>query len=60
MPPYTWIEDDGLPVELYDLSEDIGQRKNLATEHPERVATLQEKLSQIKAGRGTAPRLRDQ
>lgn len=57
---HGYPEEDSLPVELYDLSEDIGQRKNLAAEHPEMVATLQERLSQIKTGRGTAPRLRDQ
>jgi len=45
---------DDLPVQLYNLAEDIGETKNLAAEYPERVAAmkvLMEKL--ITAGRST-------
>lgn len=40
--------DDDLPVELYDLSEDIGQRRNLAANHPEKVAELKQLLRRIR------------
>jgi arylsulfatase A len=32
--------DDKSPVELYDMEQDIGQRKNLAAEYPETVKEL--------------------
>lgn len=31
-------------VHLYDLEQDIGERKDLASEHPQRVAQMREKL----------------
>ena len=37
-----WYEDGAL--ELYDLSSDIGEAKDLAGEHPERVKELHELL----------------
>ncbi len=49
--------DDKSPVELYDMENDIGQRKNLAAEHPEIVKELQELLAKIKADGHSAPRL---
>ena len=39
------------------LVEDIGQRNNLAAEHPERVAELQNLLKQIREQGYSAPRL---
>lgn len=33
--------DGGLPVELYNLKDDIGQQHNLAAEHPDKVTQLQ-------------------
>ena len=49
--------DDGEPVELYNLVEDIGQRKNLADEHPEVVTELKELLEKIRKQGHSAPRL---
>ena len=31
-------------LELYDLKDDIGEKRNLVARHPERVKTLHEKL----------------
>jgi arylsulfatase A len=50
--------DDSEPVELFNLREDIGQRKNLAAAEPERVKQMQEKLKEIRAGQGTRPGLK--
>ncbi len=50
--------DDDAPVELFNLREDLGQRHNLAAEHPERVQAMQSLLRQIRAQEHTAPRLR--
>jgi len=33
-------EDDGAAVQLYDLATDLGERRNLAGEQPERVAAM--------------------
>lgn len=49
--------DDGQPVELYNLAEDIGQRHNVAQEHPERVAKMQALLQSIQDQGFSAPRL---
>jgi arylsulfatase A len=49
--------DDESPVELYDLEKDIGQRNNLAAEHPEIVKEMQKLLAKIKADGHSAPRL---
>ena len=52
-PPANWTErngyesDDELPVELYTLKEDIGQRHNVAADYPERVEELQKLLKTI-------------
>jgi len=51
------ISNDDLPVELYDLSTDIGQTHNLAAEHPELVKQLQQKLTTIRQQGYSAPRL---
>jgi arylsulfatase A-like enzyme len=39
-------------IQLYDLSTDIGQRKNLASAQPERVEAMSELLSAIRERRG--------
>jgi arylsulfatase A len=49
--------DDDQPVELYNLVDDIGQRNNLAAEHPSRVAQMQALLKQIREQGYSAPRL---
>ena len=33
-------EDQSQPVQLYDLSQDLGERSNLASKLPERVTEL--------------------
>jgi len=45
---------ESMPVQLYDLSSDLGEQKNLAGEQPERVAEMQALLERlITAGRST-------
>jgi arylsulfatase A len=41
--------DDDLPVELYDMDSDPGQRTNLAAAHPDEVERLQNQLATIRA-----------
>jgi dienelactone hydrolase len=46
--------DSQQPVQLYHLGEDLAETKNVAGEHPERVAALRERLEQIiENGRST-------
>ncbi len=54
---HDYPADDKGPVELYDLSKDIGQKTNLAAENPEKVEELQKLLSEIKKRGYSAPRL---
>ncbi|MEC5128827.1 arylsulfatase [Verrucomicrobiales bacterium BCK34] len=49
--------DDKGPVELYDLSSDLGQRNNLSAENPEKVKALQALLKEIQERGFSAPRL---
>lgn len=49
-------DDDG-PVELYNLRSDIGQRSNVANEHPDIVAELQTMIATIRERGHSAPRL---
>ncbi|MCU0749142.1 MAG: arylsulfatase [Akkermansiaceae bacterium] len=62
-PPASWNQkhgmpaDDKSPVELYDLENDIGQKHNLAAQHPERVTELQALLKKIRTQGHSAPRL---
>ena len=46
------VEND---AQLYDLSTDIGERNNLATKHPEKVAELSKRLEEFKAAARTRP-----
>jgi arylsulfatase A-like enzyme len=48
--------DDKVPVELYDMEKDIGQKNNLAEEHPEIVKELQNLLKKIREQGHSAPR----
>ncbi|MCC5834185.1 MAG: arylsulfatase [Opitutales bacterium] len=49
-------ESDDLPVKLYNLREDIGQRHNLAEQYPEKVVELQARLQKIRDDGQTATR----
>ena len=49
--------DDDLPVELYHLGNDIGQRRNLCEENPAKVGELQALLKEIRERGFSAPRL---
>lgn len=49
--------DDKGPVELYNLSEDIGQRQNIASENPEKVEELKALFAKIREQGHSAPRL---
>ena len=49
--------DDDQPVELYNLREDVGQKKNLAERNPEKVVELKSLLEKIRAQGFSAPRL---
>ena len=53
--PKPGPEEAGLPpVQLYDLSKDPGERKNLQAEFPERVASMKAELEKLIArGRST-------
>lgn len=46
----TELGNDSVP-QLYDLAADIGERRNLAAEQPERAAAMAARLAEIKAGR---------
>ncbi|MEM8970070.1 MAG: sulfatase/phosphatase domain-containing protein, partial [Bacteroidota bacterium] len=41
---YEVLENPDSPLELYDLSQDIGEENNVASEHPEVVARMEEIL----------------
>jgi arylsulfatase A-like enzyme len=49
----TKTELGNAPVpQLYDLAADLGETRNLAPAHPDRVARMQERLRQIRARTG--------
>lgn len=47
--------EDGQPVELYDLKNDVGQRHNRAAEHPDKVAELLALLARTRQQPRSAP-----
>lgn len=49
--------DDDLPVELYNLQEDISQKHNLAAGNPDKVTHLQTLLKKLRDQGHSAPRL---
>jgi arylsulfatase A-like enzyme len=49
-------QPDAFPGQLYDLSQDLPQRRNLYGEHPEMVARLKALLEQYKTEGRSAPR----
>jgi len=54
---HGYTADDSQPVELYNLKKDIGQRDNVAADHPDVVAELQSRLAAIRKQGRSAPRL---
>jgi arylsulfatase A len=62
-PPAAWRKKhevpayDGQSAGLYNLREDLGQRHNLAKEHPDKVTELRALLKQIRDQGHSAPRL---
>lgn len=51
--------DDSSPAELYHLRDDVGQRQNLASVYPQRVADMQSELALIRQRGHSAPRLQE-
>ncbi|MFK8111713.1 MAG: arylsulfatase [Rubripirellula sp.] len=54
---HGYANDDAEPVELYNLAEDLGQRKNLASQHTKKVSEMQQLLKTIRSQGYSAPRL---
>jgi arylsulfatase A-like enzyme len=49
--PNTHAETGNAPeAQLYDLSADPGETKNVAAEHPEKVQEMQQRLDQVRGG----------
>lgn len=53
----SYPEDNESEVELYDLTQDIGQMNDLAPEHPDKVEAMQAMLEKIREQGYSAPRL---
>ncbi len=53
----NYASADDFPFELYNLKEDVGQRRNLAANHPEKVEQMQQLLMKLRMQGYTAPRL---
>ena len=62
-PTHEWLKKhdvpayNGQPVGLYNIHEDIGQKNNLAEQHPKKVKELQVLLKKIRNQGYSAPRL---
>ena len=54
---HNYPPDDDGDVELYNLAVDLGQRHNVAGEHPATVAELQQMIRKIRDQGYSAPRL---
>ena len=54
---HSYPKDDDLPVELYNLRQDLAQKSNLAAAEPARVAELSALAKKIRAQGHSAPRL---
>jgi len=54
---HDYSPTEGHPIELYNLKEDVGQRRNLAASHPEKVEQMQKLLKKLRKQGYTAPRL---
>jgi len=59
----TWkliLEDDGTPLELYDLAKDLAEKKNLikVARHAARIKRMKAKHDEIKASTRSTPAMR--
>jgi arylsulfatase A-like enzyme len=54
VPTNTELGNDPQP-QLYDLRHDLGEKNNVATEHPERVKEMAERLRQIRSAGRSRP-----
>jgi arylsulfatase A len=54
---HAYPADDSQPAELYNIRDDIAQKKNLAAAHPEKVEELRSLLKKIQQQGHSAPRL---
>ncbi|GLR17168.1 arylsulfatase [Portibacter lacus] len=45
---YNVLRDPEKPLELYDLSKDIGEKNNVASEHPEIIKDMEEILKTVR------------
>jgi arylsulfatase A len=52
---HAYPPEDGQAVELYDLERDVGQRHNLAADHPEKVVELRDLLTRTRGAERSAP-----
>ena len=50
----TELGNDPQP-QLYDLTDDLGERRNVAGEHPEVVRELTERLARVRKAAGRVP-----
>jgi arylsulfatase A len=54
---HAYPADDSQPAELYNIRDDIAQKKNLAAAHPEKLEELRSLLKKIHQQGHSAPRL---
>ncbi len=54
---HDYPADDGQPVELFNLKNDLGQRHNLAAQNPDKVSELRDLLKRIRNQGYSSPRL---
>jgi arylsulfatase A len=54
---HAYSADDSQPAELYNIRDDIAQKKNLAAVHPEKLEELRSLLKKIQQQGHSAPRL---
>jgi hypothetical protein len=45
-----------IPAELYNLTDDLGEEKNVAARNPDKVKELDELLKKVRAGGRSRPK----